>query len=166
MEARAATPEDARAIADVHVRTWQTAYRHVFPAAVLDAITVDERENVWRQILADAGTAVFVAHDGDRIVGFASVGPARDEEDTGELYAIYVLPELWGAGYSHELMQSVLAWLMTEQYVSAILWVLDDNPRARRFYEREGWRHDGERLETLRGVEVSEARYHLTLVGA
>jgi RimJ/RimL family protein N-acetyltransferase len=56
-------------------------------------------------------------------------------------------------------------WLAEEGYNSAMLWVLADNPRARRFYEREGWRADGERADTIRGVEVEEALYRLSLVG-
>ena len=37
----------------------------------------------------------------------------------------------------------------------AVLWVLDDNPRARRFYEREGWTLDGERRKTSTSASAS-----------
>jgi RimJ/RimL family protein N-acetyltransferase len=166
MTVRPATAADARAIADVHVRTWQAAYVHAFPPEVLAAITVDEREALWRRLLADEDVQVWVAEAEDDVVGFASAGEARDEEDVAELYAIYVLPDAWGGGAAHELMHAVIGWFLAEEYTTAVLWVLADNPRARRFYEREGWRADGERVETIRGVAVQETRYHLTLVGA
>ncbi len=167
MTIRPATQQDARAIAEVHVRTWQAAYRHAFPAEVLDALNVDEREIRWRDLLSRDDEHVWVAEDeGGGVCGFASAGEARDEEDVAELYAIYVLPESWGSGAAHELMHAVIGWFLAEEYTTAVLWVLADNPRALRFYEREGWRVDGERVETMRGVEVHEARYHLTLVGA
>ena len=38
----------------------------------------------------------------------------------------------------------------------------EDNPRARRFYEREGWTLDGARKEDeLLGATVAEVRYRI-----
>lgn len=165
-EVRPARPDDARGIGEVHVRTWQAAYRSTFPAELLDNLSIDQHEEWWSGVVAGGAEQVFVAEDGGRVVGFASVGASRTEPDSGELYAIYVLPDAWGGGAAHELMGSVIAWLMAEEYVSAILWVLEDNPRARRFYEREGWRADGGRTDVVRGVEVAETLYRLSLVGA
>ncbi len=165
MTVRAAAPDDARGIAEVHVHTWQAAYRHAFPAEVLDRLSVDDHETWWRSAV-ERGDDVWVATEGDEIVGFASAGPSRSEEDVAELYAIYVLPKSWGTGAAHELMHSVIGLFLAEEYTAAMLWVLADNPRARRFYEREGWRADGTRTTTLRGVEIEEALYRLTLVGA
>ena len=160
MTVRAARPEDARGIAEVHVRTWQAAYRHRFPAEVLDELSVDEREAQWQEWL-DAGTNIWVAVVGQEIVGFAAAGPSRGKEDIAELYAIYVLPEHWGSGAAHDLMASAISWFREHDYPSAMLWVLADNPRARRFYEREGWHFDGTRTDVVSGVEVEEALYRI-----
>lgn len=92
MSVRRAELADARAIAEVHVRTWQAAYRHAFPAEVLDSLSVDDREDLARQLLARWSEVIWVAEAEGRIVGFAAVGPSRTEDDSGELYAIYVLP--------------------------------------------------------------------------
>ena len=164
MTVRPARPEDARGIAEVHVRTWQAAYRHAFPADVLDQLSVDERETRWRTWLEEGATA-WVSVAGDAIVGFVAVGPSRTEEDVAELYSIYVLPEHWGSSAAHELMATAVGWFNEKQYTAAVLGVLADNPRARRFYEREGWRFDGTRTDIVRGVEVEEALYRLTLAG-
>jgi GNAT superfamily N-acetyltransferase len=164
VKARRARPADARAIADVHVRTWQAAYRHAFPREVLDSLSVEERATSWRQRVEE-GYAVWVAEASGRIVGFAAAGPSRTEEDAGELYAIYVLPDAWGGGAASELMAAAKHWLAQEGYATAMLWVLADNPRARRFYEREGWRAEDTRVDTVRGTDVEEALYRLALVG-
>jgi GNAT superfamily N-acetyltransferase len=161
---RRARPADARAIADVHVRTWQAAYRHAFPAEILDNLSVDERETPWRQRLEE-GYVVWVAETERRIVGFAAAGPSRTDADAGELYAMYVLPEAWGSPAASELMVAAKAWFAEEGFATAMLWVLADNPRARRFYEREGWRAEGTRIDTVRGMDVEEALYRLALVG-
>jgi GNAT superfamily N-acetyltransferase len=159
---RAARPEDAHGIAGVHVRTWQAAYRHAFPAEVLDRLSVAGRKATWRERL-DAVTSIWVAVEGEAIIGFAAAGPSRTQEDIAELYAIYVLPDHWGSGAAHELMAAAIGWFREERFTTAILWVLADNPRARRFYEREGWRLDGARTEVVHGVEVEEALYRIIL---
>lgn len=162
-EVRRATVADADAIADVHVRTWQAAYEHVFGAARLAEIDAARRSERWRESLA-AGEPAFVAEADGRVVAFASVGPSRDPEGVGELYAIYALPEAWGSGAGPALMRAAVGTLRDAGYGEAILWVLDDNPRARRFYEREGWGLDAGRKEAeFLGVPVAEVRYRITL---
>ena len=164
MTVRRAEPADARGIAEVHTRTWQAAYRHVFPADVLDSLDVEERVRGWLERI-ETDMAVWVAETEDGIVGFVAAGASRTEDGFGELYAIYVLPEAWGSGAATALMATFKDWLAEEGYTTAMLWVLADNTRARRFYEREGWRADGARVDTIRGVEVEEALYRLSLVG-
>jgi GNAT superfamily N-acetyltransferase len=162
---RLAEPGDCGEIAEVHVGTWRAAYRDVFPSEVLAELSVDERAAQWRTRIERDSAIVWVAETRGRVVGFASVGPSRTEEDVGELYAIYVLPDAWGSGAARELMVSAKAWFASEGYATAMLWVLADNPRARRFYEREGWRAEGTRLEAVRGVEVQEALYRVATGG-
>lgn len=163
MEIRPARVADAAGIADVHVRTWQAAYPHVFGAERLAALDVEARAERWARVLRD-GEAVFVADEEGRVVAFVSVGPAQDDDQVGELYAIYALPEAWGTGAGRTLIRAGVQALREAGYRAAILWVLADNPRARRFYEREGWELDGEAKEDdFLGVRVAEVRYRLTL---
>ena len=160
-EVRRARREDAASIAAVHVRTWQAAYEHVFGAERLAAIDLHAREEQWRQRLAEPEwqEVVLVVEDENSVVGFASCGESRDAAGEGELYAIYVLPESWGSGAGPVLLAAALAALR-ERFNQAILWVLEENPRARRFYEREGWTLDGgRREEEFLGVPISEVRY-------
>jgi GNAT superfamily N-acetyltransferase len=164
VDVRRATVADARDIADVHVRAWQVAYRHAFPAAKLDALTVDEREERWRRSLEEQ--TVFVAEDGGTVVGWASAGASRDADGEGELYGLYVAPEAWGRGAGRALIGQVEAEL-ARNHPEAILWVLEDNPRARRFYEQAGWGLDGARKrDVFLGVEVDEVRYRKALRAA
>jgi GNAT superfamily N-acetyltransferase len=77
----------------------------------------------------------------------------------GELYALYVTPAWWSAGAGRALMERVLTALGAESYRRAVLWVLADNARARRFYERAGFAPDGA-ANTLAGLGgVLEVRY-------
>lgn len=163
METRRASLADAAEIAAVHVRTWQASYAHVFGSERLAGLDVDRRVEGWTRAL-NAGEPVFVADDDGRVVGFVSVGAASDLDGIGELYAIYALPEAWGSGAGSALMRAAIDALRDAGYREAILWVLEDNPRARRFYEREGWEADGARKEDdFLGVRVAEVRYRMQL---
>jgi RimJ/RimL family protein N-acetyltransferase len=154
---RDAAPDDADAIAQVHVSSWRWAYDGLLPASVLEGLSVDERATMWRQAVADPDPAarVFVAEDatddaGRRLLGFASVGSTTDEDapaGTGELFAIYLVREIAGVGLGAELLGRAVEALRSAGLGRGTLWVLETNERARRFYERHGWAFDGTRSE-------------------
>jgi ribosomal protein S18 acetylase RimI-like enzyme len=161
---RWAAPEDARAIAAIQVETWRAAYVGVMPQQVLDDLDVGQRMSAWERSLKSEESAQFIAErDGDG-VGFVSAGPCFHEADTGEIYAIYVRPHAWGTGSGWALMEAGVAWL-AERWPEAVLWVAEENPRARRSYERYGWTPESTRVEEVtRGATVSEVLYRLVLL--
>lgn len=159
MRIRPASPEDALSIETIRVRGWQSAYRHVFPAADLDALPIDAERWRARLHVPPTGWTTIVCEDGGSVVGFASAGPSRDEDELGEVYAIYVDPDSWSTGAGRALLAAAESALGAA-YAAALLWVLEDNPRARRFYERAGWAPDGVRKAEERfGVRAAEVRY-------
>ena len=157
---RRATGKDAPGIARAQERAWQTAYRHVFPVEELNRGGFI-RAGLWRERLEHPppGWTTMVAEEGTDVVGFVSVGPSRDEREIGELYAIYVHPDWWGTGAGRALIARGEQEL-SALYAQATLWVLDDNPRARAFYEAAGWSSDGATKSDERwGVRAPEVRY-------
>jgi ribosomal protein S18 acetylase RimI-like enzyme len=149
---RAATVDDAEAIAEVQVVSWRWAYDGLLPASVLDALSVEGRAGDWRSMITSQVCDVSVATAGDgTIVGFVSVGANRDDEarepGTGEVFALYVLPEKVGTGLGRALLRHGESRLCAAGCTRATLWVLETNGRGRRFYERHGWSFDGARSE-------------------
>jgi GNAT superfamily N-acetyltransferase len=175
-QVRQARPDDAAPIATVHVRSWQAAYRGLLPQEYLAGLDPADRVARWRDTLvaqgAEAGAGgllrrVVVAVDGGIIRGFASFGPTRDTDEdpqrTGEVYAIYLLPDAWDRGLGRMLMAAVVSQL-GGAYAQATLWVLDANERARQFYARNGWTEDGSvKQDDSRGFVIPEVRYRRTL---
>jgi GNAT superfamily N-acetyltransferase len=163
MHVRFAEPRDAEEIERIRVRGWQAAYRHVFPPAKLDALPVDSSR--WRDRLLnpEPGFEVLLATDADQVVAFASLYAYEDEPKTALIGAFYVDPPHWRRGFGDALLRQAEDRL-AERYVAAILWVLEDNERARQFYERAGWTADGatESNERL-GVTARELRYRKRL---
>ncbi|HEX9268613.1 MAG TPA: GNAT family N-acetyltransferase [Candidatus Limnocylindria bacterium] len=169
---RPAVVADARAIAEVHIRSWQEAYRGQLPDAWLDGLSaqLERREARWRETLAGRhGERSFVAERDGRLIGFVLVVPSLDDDatpDTGQLSAIYLLQEAWGIGVGRDLMTIAMADLRS-RFRRATLWVLRSNARARRFYEIAGWRADGrEKVEDWAGARIDEVRYVIDVDGA
>ncbi len=160
---RPAEPRDADAIAAVHVASWRAAYDGIVPRSVLDRLSVERRAAFWRDALGETGgVGIWVADEGS-VVGFASSGAARDEDlepRAGEVQAIYLLPEAWGQGIGRALLEAATVALRERGLDPLVLWVLTDNDRGRRFYERQGWRPDGSaRSLDFDGTPIEELRY-------
>ncbi len=159
------TRDDIDAVAAIRVRGWQAAYAGIVPRSYLDAMDVEadaERRKEW----FDAGGSRvdnLVAADGDEVTGWAALGPYRGEPDdaeVGELYAIYVHPDRVGRGAGRALMEAVRARAAERGFRSLRLWVLADNARALRFYERSGLAPDGtDQIEVYDGLPLKELRY-------
>jgi ribosomal protein S18 acetylase RimI-like enzyme len=172
---REARRGDELAVAEVHIRSWQEAYRGLMPAEFLAAL--DPRERATRYTF-EGGTeapttlVAVVANDSDFaegpggdpsltnsvevrsgsppgssdvIAGFVTFGGSRDADASGlgEVYALYVDPDRYEGGLGRLLMAEARAALREHGFTEALLWVLDGNHRAQRFYEREGWSPDG-----------------------
>jgi ribosomal protein S18 acetylase RimI-like enzyme len=183
VEIRRARVSDADAVAFVHVRSWQAAYRGLLPDELLDGLSVARRAAMWRSIVENdrPGDSVLVLEDADEnpgehrpgaLAGFAHVCAARDDDvaaGTGEVSAIYLLPTTWGRGWGRALMEACAQELRGHGYTEAVLWVLDTNARARHFYEAAGWTGDGsEKSERIggdgsRGATITETRYRRAL---
>lgn len=158
------TPADIDAVAQVHVRGWQAAYRGLMPQEFLDGMSAAAQAARRRARGVEDGEHVAVA--GGRVVGWASVGPYRDDDGDapaagcGELNALYVLPELIGTGVGRQLLAHALGDLRRRGLLPALLWVVAANTRARRFYERAGMVADGATHDyEVGGATLPEARY-------
>jgi GNAT superfamily N-acetyltransferase len=142
---RAATAADAEEIARVHVETWKATYAGIVDGAYLASLTGEVRAPKWKTRL-DAppeGYFCLVAMDGDRIVGFVDGGPIRGTHGAhrGEIYALYVLPEMHRRGIGRMLVHAALEQLRDR--LPVLVWVLDGNPSLG-FYEHIGGVRFGE----------------------
>src|SRR5664280_2307693 len=106
MRVEAATIEDSRAIAEVHVASWQSSYAGILSAEYLASLSVEKREASWRKGFQEGSPEVLVARSEIGVVGFVAFGACRDQGASlgcGEIWAIYLLPSSWSAGIGREL---------------------------------------------------------------
>lgn len=148
---RPADRSDADELAAVHLESWRWAYQGLLPETYLSRLRHDElAARWWRRLAAgELDEAIrVVEHDG-HVRGFVTFGPRRDDPTwlgyAGEVYMLYLAPELVGLGLGHQLLDQALEELTRMRCYWIVVWVLAKNERARRFYERAGLRLDGAR---------------------
>ena len=158
---RAATIDDATAIARVHVASWRSTYRTLLPSEFLDSLSEAGYADRWRRFIGEEGNLVYVIEDAGRLVGFASGGRERAGEVgyKGELYAIYVLDDFQRRGHGHQLVRKVVAGLKEMGLDDMIIWVLRDNAPAREFYERLGGIYVRAQAITIGSATLEEVSY-------
>jgi GNAT superfamily N-acetyltransferase len=156
---RAATPDDAAGCAFVHHTSWIETYSGLLRADHWDSDTLARRVETWQGWLA-GDQVVTVAESDDQIVGIAFAGSGRtlgshEPVRERELALLYVLAAHHGTGIGQALLDAVVA-----PGAPAQLWVAQHNPRARRFYERNGFVPDGARFvdEPLGLADVRHVR--------
>jgi ribosomal protein S18 acetylase RimI-like enzyme len=173
VELREARRGDELAVAELHVRSWQDAYRELMPAEFLAALDPRERAARYEFEGGDDTQKTLVAVDQgregafERIAGFVTFGASRDADAVGfgEIYALYVDPDRYQGGIGRMLMADARRRLREGGFEGAVLWVLRGNERAQRFYEREGWERDGaQRFEQPYGIVSDVIRFRRGLI--
>ena len=171
LEIRNADPSDLSSVAEIHVASWQAAYRGIISDEILDSLSVKERQQTWKEWIRLPGSELFVASRGEMILGFCRlVHPdySDDADQYVELTHLYLDPDAYGSGVGYALLQRAIKAAKARGSKGLFLWVLEENDRARRFYERANMRFDGGRQSrpVWLGEGVFEVRYRSSFVSA
>lgn len=149
---------DAEALGRVHATSWHETYDHLISKAALEKVSPMRLAELWTHWAVQGPDfkmyAALVDHE---IVGFAGSGPARDRDAprNRELYFIYLLDRFHGTGIGQKLFDAVI-----EPDEPVYLWVAEDNPRAHRFYARNGFALGGaSHTEPFLGETLTEVRF-------
>ena len=163
MEIRDAVAEDIEAIAKVYLASLLTAYAEIATEDYLSTRNLSDCISQWTYNIHDDSVTVVVAESNGVIEGVASFGMARDADvdrnRTAELQAIYVSPDRWASGVGRRICAQVMGRIYSGRFSSILLWVLSDNARAIRFYERAGFKSDGTSKTVKMGHELLATRY-------
>lgn len=132
------TEDEIRGKAYVHWQAWHEAYPGLVSQDYLDRLTLERCETMARSW----SDRILVAKDNGRVIGFAGYGDRGDEApEIGEVFSMYILSQYYGKGVGQMLMEAVLKQL--KGYRQICLWVLKENRRAIRFYEKCRFCPDG-----------------------
>lgn len=165
--ARLATPADVLAACAVRVRAWRAAYTGLLPQGVIDALDVPSMWASWTAMVVhppNRSTRLVVVGPPGEVHAYAWTRVEPGDPQLGEVGALYSDPSAWGSPAGHVALDAALDVLRAAGHGEAILWMVQGNERAARFYERDGWRLDGgrERVTTSAGA-YDHVRYRRAL---
>ncbi len=168
---RRAQPDDAPALARVHVDSFRAAYRDLTTPAHLERFSYALREERFREALIAGTEEDYLAcvEANQEPVAILTIGMARDadlEPGTGEIWGIYIAPDYWRQGIGTWLVREAEQMLVARGCASAVLWVLAGNHRARRFYEAAGYVADGASHVIQWDTPLKAVRYRKPLSSA
>jgi ribosomal protein S18 acetylase RimI-like enzyme len=161
-QVRPAVDSDAEQVAAVHASSSHAAYESIAPGAP-QSLPMEKRRAFWRDAIEYGEPLVQVALDAGRVVGFVGFDRSRDptsKPTTGEIWAIYVEPSLWGSGAGLALWDAAREGLLEEGCTEVTLWIPLANDRALRFFELAGFKRELNTAKTaiISGVKLEEIR--------
>ncbi len=160
---RYANINDSDVLADIHSQTLIASFKGIIPDDFLyENFSFERRRNgLYRELLKGHPETAIMYLD-SRPVGMLTFGESRyseKEELLIEIWRIYILPSYWRKGIGTELMNWGINEIRSKGFKKAELWVLEDNKRARLFYEKYGFKHDGKVRIINSGKDLNEYRY-------
>jgi GNAT superfamily N-acetyltransferase len=160
---RNAREEDAIILGSIYSQSYRAAFKGIIPDNILEGVFSPEKraEGLHKEILEGAPTNA-VLFDEDKPVGLLTYGKPKDEEaedDAVEIWRIYLLPSYWGQNLGAPLMNWGIDEIKGKGYKKITLWVLEENSRARRFYEKLGFVFSGTTRIINPGKELVDLKY-------
>ena len=175
----ARTLEHFAALSRIHALAWHSAYAGIIPQSYLDQEITLDRWIPFFQSGAEEETCrgLLLLRDGEPVCS-GSFGPARLGGDFGagdsspylgwgEIISLYTLPGETGKGYGSQLLEEMVCRLGGVGCPGCLLYVLRENPGARRFYERHSFHWDGFQAQVPLQPDVvcTDLRYVRTFEG-
>ena len=150
--------DDLFEISNIYESSWKFAYKDIIPQDYLDSIP----KGRWANSITKKGMNNLVLIENGIVLGTASFCESRWEKysNYGEMVSIYFLPDYIGKGYGNHLLNKCMEELKSFGYSKLLLWVLEDNSRARRFYEKNGFISSDEYIDdNIGGKDLREVMY-------
>jgi RimJ/RimL family protein N-acetyltransferase len=155
---RFSATDDINDVSRVYAQSWKSAYRGIVPQDYLASISKDR----WSKFLVNEISNMWIVSDEKQIIGSSTYAPARDEKYNGwgEIISIYLIPSYFHQGIGTKLLHASMNELFSMGYSNLYLWVLEDNHSARQFYEKNGFRFNGDAMQSIIGGEpLNEIKY-------
>ena len=160
---RYAKLEDAEVLGKIHSESLQAAFKNIIPDHILNNdFSIERRTKSFIRELSVGSPRTAIVFEGSEPAGLMSFGKCRygnNDKSWIEIWRVYLAPKFWGSGIAEELMEWGINEILKENITNIELWVLEDNLRARKFYEKIGFKHGNTVQMISMGKELKELRY-------
>ena len=153
--------EDIEQIVDINIKDWKKVYRGIIDDDILDNLNRDKKRKKWQKHY-NIGN-VIVAEKAGEVIGYCRYDDNAEYENRdidSEIIALYVDCDKLGRGVGRKLVEYVINDLKIKNKSKMIIWCLEKNKNARKFYEKIGGRLiDDEKYFEIEGREYKEVGY-------
>jgi ribosomal protein S18 acetylase RimI-like enzyme len=165
---RPATPEDLPALAAANIACWRETYGALLPAEFFQTLENDPHYSLdhwkellirWQVLLVEGAAESTSARE---IAGFVLFGSSSGTLPgfDAQIEKLYLRKSVQGLGLGRALMRAAASDLLDQGRRSLVIWVIDRNEPAKRFYERLGGIRVGEPLPfTIGRLELHEIAF-------
>ena len=153
------TPKDAIQCAAVHAESWRFAYSDIVSNQSIEK-NIARFRMIWTKLLLSNTDSHYAIVYNNEIIGIITIAPSRDEDlpNYYEIVALYISPAYVGMGFGRQAMNWIKHEILSRGYNNILLWVLQDNYRARCFYEKSNFTTDYKTKQSGLG-DTTEIRY-------
>lgn len=155
---RYADLSDSGMLGKIHSKSAQEGFKGILQDNVLkDVFSVERRANRFADELSKGYPKTAIALEENEPAGLISFGSCRygnRDKSWIEIWRVYVIQEFWGTGIAEDLIEWGINEIKKEGFNNIELWVLEENIRAKSFYERVGFKYDNTFQEIDMGKEL------------
>lgn len=139
---RVAAKNDVQQIAEVHVQSWKETYHGMIKQEILDELSVEQRVQLWNQLVDDQNHQLLVYELNGNVAGFLD-GYLNPNGVVAEIRAFYFVKEIKGKGIGRKMFKLFYQCIQLKNFQTLRLGVINKNP-SRYFYEKMGGKVVGE----------------------
>jgi len=142
---RLALPADAPDMAEIHMRSWEAAYKDIIPADYIREKNAT-RPALWESLITEDNMIYHIIEKDGQPVGLLCIAPPQEDdldESFHELQGLYLHPDYYRQGIGTLAMAFAYENARASAKTNMIVWALAENIDALRFYEACGFKPDG-----------------------
>lgn len=137
---------DSEVLGKIHSESSQAGFRGIIPDCILnDVFSIERRTRRFISEISECSPRTAIVFEEGEPAGFISFGECRygnHDKSWMEIWRVYLIPKFWGSGVAKELVEWGISEILKENFTNIELWVLEENIRARNFYQKMGFKYD------------------------
>lgn len=141
MEIRLLVEKEIDEMTELYVKSWRATYKGIIPDKILDTITVEKFNKIWKEYITKENNGIFGAFENDVFLGFGAFTPDEEMEDTLYLDSLHIKDGYKGKGVGTKIINHLKEYAREKEYKGVSVSIMCGNDRARNLYTKLGAIH-------------------------